>query len=281
LSELALRSGLIGPGVPSMQRAPQVFERTVLAALADENGACSSIGYHLAALERAALALRDRLAPEQWGLVRRMREEYSLALKPQPAAPWAPWSVVLPVLERLGLQLAAATGAQTDRMTRDPGWRLLASGRLVERLQGMAVRLESFLAAGAVGHAAGTDALLDLFDSTLTFRARYQHHEGLLPLTELLVLDGSNPRSLAGVLRRLRTELSKLPGQASGDLAGRLPATGTGLTLDELRGLGEAQIADCLLALARRLHATANLLAEAIGQRYFTLADGTDRMHNV
>jgi hypothetical protein len=41
------------------------------------------------------------------------------------------------MLDRLALQLAAVTGAQTDRMTRDHGWRLLTVGRLLERLVGM------------------------------------------------------------------------------------------------------------------------------------------------
>jgi uncharacterized alpha-E superfamily protein len=47
---------------------------------------------------------------------------------------------VLPALDRLALQLAAVTGAQTDRMTRDHGWRLLTVGRLLERLVGMTTR---------------------------------------------------------------------------------------------------------------------------------------------
>ncbi|MCK7496752.1 MAG: alpha-E domain-containing protein [Comamonadaceae bacterium] len=50
---------------------------------------------------------------------------------------------VLPALDRLALQLAAVTGAQTDRMTRDHGWRLLTVGRLLERLIGLAARLEA------------------------------------------------------------------------------------------------------------------------------------------
>ena len=36
-------------------------------------------------------------------------------------------------LDHLAMQLAAVTGAQTDRMTRDDGWRLLSIGRHIER----------------------------------------------------------------------------------------------------------------------------------------------------
>ena len=51
------------------------------------------------------------------------------------------WPQVLPALDRLALQLAAMTGAQTDRMTRDDGWRLLTVGRQLERLIGLAAQL--------------------------------------------------------------------------------------------------------------------------------------------
>ena len=66
----------------------------------------------------------------------------------------------------------------------------------------------------------------NLFDSAITFRARYQRHEDLLALTDLLVLDSSNPRAFAGVLRRLRTELTKLPGSEASHLPllAQLPA---------------------------------------------------------
>ena len=110
------------------------------------------------------------------------------------------------------MQLAAVTGAQSDRMTRDHGWRFMTVGRLLERLIGMSTQLGSFVETGALGQAAGMELMLELFDSAITFRARYQRHEDLLALTDLLVLDSANPRSLAGVLRRLRTELRKLPG---------------------------------------------------------------------
>jgi uncharacterized alpha-E superfamily protein len=45
---------------------------------------------------------------------------------------------VLGVLNRATTHLAAITGAQTDRMTRDDGWRLLSVGRQIERLDMLA-----------------------------------------------------------------------------------------------------------------------------------------------
>jgi uncharacterized alpha-E superfamily protein len=186
---------------------------------------------------------------------------------------------VLPALDRLALQLAAVTGSQSDRMTRDHGWRLLTVGRLLERLIGKASRLRAFIGEGALTSPAGIDLLLELFDSAITFRARYQRHDDLLALTDLLVLDTSNPRAFGGVLRRLRTELRKLPGSEESlqGLLDQLPADGAGLTLESLRGASEAQIALTLGELAQSLTTAASALAEQIGQRFFTPAHGLDQ----
>jgi uncharacterized alpha-E superfamily protein len=132
---------------------------------------------------------------------------------------------------------------------------------------------------GALASAAGTDLLLDLFDSAITFRARYQRHEDLLALADLLVIDTSNPRAFGGVLRRLRTELRKLPGSADfvQSLIDQLPAEGAGITLESLRDADDAQIAARLRSLVSALSSTALRLADQIGTRYFTLAHGVDQ----
>ncbi len=277
ISSLAVRTGLAPMGVPTLVQSARNFERAVLAGLGDAQ-AGSSIAYNLAALERCAQGLRERLSSEQWGLIRSMGESFQSALQVS-AGELPTLAQVLPALDRLALHLAAATGAQTDRMTRDHGWRLLTVGRLLERLQGLAQRLQAFVSSGAVGQVAGVEMLLELFDSLITFRARYQRHEDLLALTDMLVLDATNPRAFAGVLRRLRTEVSKLPGapETLAPLAALLPAEGTGLSLESLRSADDAGVSRLLQALSSELDALATTLGERIGERYFTLAQGQDQ----
>ncbi len=281
VSSLAVSSGLAPVGVPTLARAPHHFERALLGALADATGhttSTASIAFNLAALARASQALRERLSAEHWGLIRNMGESFAAALA-TPAGELPSLPQVLPALDHLALQLAAVTGAQSDRMTRDHGWRLLTVGRLLERLIGLTSRIETFVEAQALASAAGMDLLLELFDSVITFRARYQRHEDLLALTDLLVLDSANPRSLAGVLRRLRTELSKLPGSAESlvPLLAQLPAEGTGLTLESLRDADDAQLLQRLRELTATLAQTAGSVADDIAGRYFTLAQGQDQ----
>jgi uncharacterized alpha-E superfamily protein len=95
----------------------------------------------------------------------------------------------------------------------------------------------------------------------------------------MLVLDSANPRAFAGVLRRLRTELGKLPGDAESlqRLLAMLPAEGSGMTLESLRGADDAAIAQALRALSASLARRAWALAERVGERYFTLAQGLDQ----
>jgi uncharacterized circularly permuted ATP-grasp superfamily protein/uncharacterized alpha-E superfamily protein len=314
LSHLAWLQGLVRAEVPALARSPQLFERAVLAALGDSEG--GSLARTLHALENLALALRERLADEQWQLLRRMRGDLTAALRsplppvardgfaldddgaPQddmpdlagtdsallkPGADLPTPERALAALDALGSQLAAVTGSQTDRMTRDDGWRLLACGRLVERLIGMSQTLQALLdpaaPGGVAGGAAGTELLLTLFDSTITYRARYQRHDDALALTELLVLDSTNPRSLAGTLRRLRTELSKLPGTPGAPpLAALLPAQGAGLGPDELQAVdGDADLAQRLVALAADLAQRGAELSDRLGERYFTPAHGSQQ----
>ncbi|HLL17261.1 MAG TPA: circularly permuted type 2 ATP-grasp protein, partial [Rubrivivax sp.] len=280
LSALAVKAGLAPLGVPTMVQSTPLFERALLASLhkADNNDATASIAFNLAALERASSSLRERLSSEQWGLIRSMREEFTAALQ-APAGGLPTRGQVLPALDRLALQLAAVTGAQTDRMTRDHGWRLLAVGRLIERLIGVAGQLQTFIEAQALSSVAGIEVLLELFDSLITFRARYQRHEDLLALADLLVLDTANPRAFSGVLRRLRTEIAKLPGAAEtrAGLLQLLPAEGSGITLESLRDADDVMLADVLSDLSARLGSSAAALADRIGECFFTLAQGSDQ----
>ena len=279
LSRLAQRRGLVPPGVPSLAQAPHVFERALVASLGDVQGA-TSIGYDLHAIVRNAQAVRERLAVDHWRLVRTMRDAFDEGLAGSGRGRLPSRGQVLGLLDRLALQLAALTGAQTDRMNRDQGWRLLSVGRLVERLIGVSSRMQAFVDGGAVRGASGIELLLEMFDSAITFRARYQRHDDLLAVVDLLVLDPLNPRSFAGVLRRLRTELSKLPGDDPAPLLARLPAEGAGLTLESLRDADDERIGERIAALSRRLDEAGQRLADDIGERYFALAHAS-ALHQV
>lgn len=280
LSALSLRCGLVPQGTPSLAQAPRVFERAALDALVDPQArqGAFSLAHNLDALARSAQTLRERLSPAHVRLLRTLGADFQQALTPDAPQGRPGLQQADEALEHLAMQLSAVTGAQTDRMTRDAGWRLLTVGRLIERLAGYAGFLQAFCTHDALGRAQGFDQLLDLFDSAITFRARFQRRLERPALLALLVLDENNPRALACVLRRLRTELGKLPerGSSQADLLALLPHQGVGSTLDELcdPALGPER----LLALCARLIDASWRLSDEVARLFFVHAETHDAM---
>jgi uncharacterized circularly permuted ATP-grasp superfamily protein/uncharacterized alpha-E superfamily protein len=211
LSQMAVANTLVLPSVPSADQARRVFERSLVASLGSTDGA-TSVGYNLRALKMTASAVRERLSLEQWRVIVRAEEEVAAFCADQTTSGDYAVHEALQMLKNSSAHMAAITGAQTDRMTRDDGWRLLSIGRHTERLGFLASALARGFATGSVHTAAGFDALIALFDSTITFHAQYQQSRDLVALINLLVLDSDNPRSLAWVTQTLRGRLTKLAG---------------------------------------------------------------------
>jgi uncharacterized alpha-E superfamily protein len=219
LGALAVEHALVLPAVPAPGQARRVFERSLIGALADTKAA-TSVGYNLAALRRSASAVRERLSQEQWNVIVRAEQEFirgcAICTEDGDYSPVE----ALRVLETLSGHTAAMTGAQADRMTRDDGWRLLSSGRQIERLGFLSSALAWSFETGAVFDEGGFEALVALFDSTITFHSHYQQRHDIPALLDLLVLDRENPRSLGWVAQTLRNRLSRLHGTAPGEVAG-------------------------------------------------------------
>ncbi|WP_395057436.1 circularly permuted type 2 ATP-grasp protein, partial [Polaromonas sp.] len=239
LSELAVKNGLVLDTVPPATQARRVFERSLIASLADTEQA-ASVGYNLRALKGAASAVRERLSQEQWHVIVRAEEDFfrrceSFTGPDHPVTQALEYSSVeaLRALESASSFLAAMTGAQTDRMTRDDGWRLLSTGRHIERLNTLSAALMLGFETGAVHDEGGFGAIVALFDSTITFHAQYQQQRDLAALLDLLVLDRDNPRSLGWVAQTLRGRLARLAENTVGtpqpvpDLTAGLPDPGS------------------------------------------------------
>lgn len=281
LSAMAVNNALVLPDVPGATQARRVFERSLIANLGDTRHA-ASVGFNLRALKQAASAVRERLSQEQWQTIVRAEQAFfqhcgrfsgaanaSLAVSTgQPkASQGADYSALeaLRALDGASNFLAAMTGAQTDRMMRDDGWRLLSIGRHIERLNTLASALVLGFDSGAANDEAGFNAIVALFDSTITFHAQYQQRRELPALMDLLVLDRDNPRSLAWVLHTLQGRLAKLEGLPQGEpsaLASDLPDP-RDWALTEPRQVREQLSAAAEAALA---------LSNRISQRYFSHA---------
>lgn len=202
IGSLAAGQGLVDGEGPNMSDSPVAFGQALLARMA-ERGAGSLIDV-IDSLERAMRAVRDRLPPEHVEIPGRIRQLVS-----QGAVTSA--IDMIEKLDRIELPLAALVGFQSDRMTRDLGWHLLSAGRLIERLINLSQFVDAFFRNAAVYTPRGFDSLLVLFDSSITYRTRYQRQQDALALLDLVVRDRTNPRAIAHIVTALSTDLSHLP----------------------------------------------------------------------
>jgi uncharacterized alpha-E superfamily protein len=237
------------------------------------------VGYNLRALKSAASAVRERLSQEQWQVIVKAEADFFMRCGEFSGAHqkghqgWEFSAIeALRALESASGFLAAMTGAQTDRMMRDDGWRLLSIGRHIERLNTLASALVIGFDTGAVLDEGGFSAIMALFDSTITFHARYQQRRDVPALLDLLVLDRDNPRSLGWVAQTLRGRLAKLAGSAPDELdalARQVPAPAQ-WDLVQLCTPDEDGRYPALAALLTQCLGAAWHLSEDISLRYFT-----------
>jgi len=294
LTRMAVGNALVLDTVPPATQARRVFERALIANLADTSQA-ASVGFSLQALKGTASAVRERLSQEQWHVIVRAEADFfhrckmfNSAVTQSPPGQEVQHALeyssleALRALESVSSYLAAMTGAQTDRMTRDDGWQLLSIGRLIERLHTLAVALVHGFETGAVFEEGGFAAVVALFDSTITFHAQYQQRRDIPALLDLLVLDRDNPRSLGWVTQTLRGRLDKLAGStpdAPPDLAPDLPDP-CSWALGELCGGAEAGETankdrpqyEQLTALLAQCGSAALELSDTLSRRYFSHA---------
>lgn len=287
LGQMAVVNTLVLPGVPAPAQARRVFERSLIDSLGSSTGA-TSVGYNLRALKMAGSAVRERLSQEHWRVMVRAEEELTRSCAAQTLDGDDPAQAALAALQTLkhcGEHMAAITGAQTDRMTRDDGWRLLSIGRQIERLGFVAQTLHGALQTESVHTVAGFEALLDLFDSSITFRAHYERSRDIASLVDLLVLNGDNPRSLACVAQTLRGRLNKLANgssEALSPLAQQVPEPSAWRLAELCEQPDQGRLsgaAPALLALLEHCQASARRVSEEISATYFTHA--SDSKHSV
>lgn len=282
LDALARRHGLVGPGVPAPEQGLRVFERALVHALGDADGS-PSVAFNLRALRGCAQALRERLSQEHWKLIHEVgdhfQQHYAQIMQTAAAGRIEPLADALGVLGRVTTHLAAITGAQTDRMTRDDGWRLLSVGRQIERLDFLAHALATGFEHGLPQRDDGFALLLGLFDSTITYRAQFQARREVPPLLHLLVFDTDNPRALAWVARTLHDRFLKLARHEplwAHELAAQLPRPER-WPLDVVATPNAQGEHPALLAALHDASAQALALSDAIGRQLFSHVGAVDR----
>jgi uncharacterized circularly permuted ATP-grasp superfamily protein/uncharacterized alpha-E superfamily protein len=253
--------------------APARANEAVLPALSETNPL--GLAADLQRLVWCASQARSRLSAENWRAVgvlhREFQEAAAAAIEPRE------------ILDRLLLSVTALAGFALDDMTQDDGWRLLMLGRRLERLQFLAELLAQRLDAGALPSQGELEWLLDIGDSTITYRTRYLASPQLGSTIDLLVYDQSNPRAIAFQWHEIEQSLLRIAASLGGtpdDTLNEPVALVQGLQLAALDGESSRALRarDSLSTQLAALATAAGLLSDRISLKHFSLIETPLRM---
>jgi uncharacterized alpha-E superfamily protein len=162
-------------------------------------------------LHRTASLARDRLSLDAWRTLSRLHAQATGRTDVGEASGRIEFGAVLELLDDAVRSLSAFSGMEMENMTRNHGWRFLDMGRRLERAQHLAELLRSLLARGDPEADGSLVLILELADSMMTYRSRYLTTPMVPPVIDLLVLDETNPRSIAFQVRVLADHVDQLP----------------------------------------------------------------------
>jgi uncharacterized circularly permuted ATP-grasp superfamily protein/uncharacterized alpha-E superfamily protein len=220
----------------------------------------AALSQRLRQLSRVAFSLRDRMSTDHWRTLNRLIADPVFQREPS-----VPNTLVW--LDRAITSMMTLSGFVLDGMTRGIGWRFLSMGRRVERLATMC---------SAVGVAIdeGRDHelewLLELADSSVTYRSRYLAAPEWLPVLDMVVRDEANPRSLAFQAKGLAEYIAKIEA-VHGRFAGETLAPGHAA----LRALKAADLdpeSEALAQVVAQLQRAAYAISDDISMKFFSHA---------
>ncbi len=203
----------------------------------------------------SASNIRDRFSPDGWlALVdlAKTAKEFNERVQPGEDAARA-----MTVLLR---KLAGFAGLVHENMYRFTGWRFLTIGRLLERGLHM-TRLLGHLASENPPDGSW-DLLLDIGDSVMTHRRRYNVATAGLTVTDLLALDPLNPRSIMYQLDAIKSEVEALPNARSDGQMSPLYREALRLHSTTALKTPEEMTAEVYSELEREMEVLSNVLSE-------------------
>jgi uncharacterized alpha-E superfamily protein len=192
------------------------LESEILAAFAHESRS-GTLDETLRALYRTAALVRDRISADTWRIVNQLDLDL---LAPRPTES-VRLGETLTILNQVFNLLSSLSGLMTESMTRGPGWRFVDMGRRLERALTVLRLLRKTLVYGAEESISLLEAVLEIADSTMTYRYRYMTSLQVAPLLDLLLTDETNPRSVGYQLAALADHVRQLPGKEANPLRNR------------------------------------------------------------
>jgi uncharacterized circularly permuted ATP-grasp superfamily protein/uncharacterized alpha-E superfamily protein len=194
-------------GRRAMQEGREAVERELWTILFDpecKDGLATVLGN----VRRNAEVVRERLSFDTFRILRDLTE----VRQSSQLAPGRETDDALSLLNRLIQYLAAFNGMVAENMTHGYGWRFLDMGRRLERTRTLSQMIQQLAARGETQEHGELELLLELADSSMTYRARYRAAPQLSAVLDLLLCDETNPRSAVYQILMLSDHMAHLPG---------------------------------------------------------------------
>ncbi|OBG66230.1 circularly permuted type 2 ATP-grasp protein [Mycobacterium sp. E3339] len=220
-------------------------------------------------LALAARAVRDQMSNDTWMVLAGV--ERALAQRREPPDSLAEADALLASAQVQTLSgMLTLAGVAGESMVRDVGWTMMDIGKRIERGLWLTALLRETLI--AVRRAAAEqmiiEATLVACESSVIYRRRTVGKVSIAAVTELMLFDAQNPRSLLYQVERLRANLKDLPGASGSSRPERLVDEISTLLRRSHPGELEAVSADGLRAelsdLLGSVHAQLRELADVI-----------------
>jgi len=207
--------GFVGEGAAKRLADPGPELRSLIFDVKRPGGLAATLMY----LARVGGTARDRISADMYRTLAsldplELEQDYEQGRDTDEPLPLGD---VLDLLNRLVIGLSALGGLAAESLSRGQGWRFLDMGRKLERAFHTAVLLRATLAGPTDGPL--LDAVLEIADSSMTYRRRYLGSLHPAAVLDLVLADETNPRAVAFQLAVLEEQLAGLPRPA--ELPGR------------------------------------------------------------
>ena len=186
------------------------FERELVSVISDPKRT-DSLAFILSEISRVGNSVRERLSSDMMILIGQLRTTLDTDGDTQSIDYAA-------TLTRCLELLSAFSGMERENINRGVGWLFMSIGRRLERAVYLSRMLRQITLPLGEQDGALLECLLEVTDSSMTYRTRYYTTLQPVAVLDVLMADEGNPRSLDFQLAHLVDQYQKLPRHLANDL---------------------------------------------------------------
>jgi uncharacterized circularly permuted ATP-grasp superfamily protein/uncharacterized alpha-E superfamily protein len=186
------------------------FEQELISLVSDVKRT-DSLAFTLSEVSRVGNSVRERLSADMMILIGQLRT----SLEPQRDTQILEYPATLTLCLEL---LSAFSGMERENINRGLGWLFMSIGRRLERAIYLSRLLRQITLPLGEQDWPLLECLLEVADSTMTYRTRYYTTLQPMAVLDVLMADESNPRALDFQLAHLVDLYQKLPRHMADDL---------------------------------------------------------------